>query len=80
MALTSGKEHCFGYSELEAFRSEIRQPLHNYDQRHNGELLATLAAFLEDSENVIAVAERLHIHRNTLRYRLRKVEEITAAT
>ena len=93
VALTSGKKRCFGYealgfykvlfnvsnrSELEAFRSEILQPLHNYDQRHNSELLATLVAFLEDSENVIAVAERLHIHRNTLRYRLQKVEEITS--
>jgi purine catabolism regulator len=92
VAQTSGKKRCFGYEalgfykvlfnvsnrqELEAFRSEILQPLHNYDQRHNGELLVTLSAFLEDSDNVIAVAERLHIHRNTLRYRLQKIEEIT---
>lgn len=92
VALTSGKKRYFGYEalgfykvlfnvsnrkELETFRSDILGPLNGYDQRHKGELLPTLTAFLEDTENMALVAEKLHIHRNTLRYRMQKVEELT---
>ena len=92
VAMTSGKKRYFGYEslgfykvlfnvsnrkELESFRSEVLGPLNEYDKRHGGELLPTLAAFLEDTENLLIVADKLHIHRNTLRYRLQKVEEIT---
>lgn len=92
VSLTSGKRLYFGYNtlgfykvlfnvsnrkELEKFRSEILTPLHAYDQRHQGELLSTLTAFLESNDNLANVAEKLHIHRNTLRYRLQKVEELT---
>ena len=92
VAMTSGKKRYFGYEslgfykvlfnvsnrkELESFRSEVLGPLNEYDKRHGGELLPTLTAFLEDTENLSIVADKLHIHRNTLRYRLQKVEEIT---
>jgi len=92
VGITSGKKRIFGYEslgfykvlfnvsnrkELEAFRSEVLGPLNNYDQRHKGELLPTLTAYLEDTENLALVAGRLHIHRNTLRYRMQKVEELT---
>ena len=91
VAMTSGKKHYFAYEslgfykvlfnvsnrrELERFRSEVLAPLNEYDQRHKGELLPTLTAFLEDTENLALVAEKLHIHRNTLRYRLQKVEDL----
>ena len=92
VAMASGKKRYFGYEslgfykvlfnvsnrkELESYRSEVLGPLNEYDKRHGGELLPTLAAFLEDTENLLIVADKLHIHRNTLRYRLQKVEEIT---
>jgi PucR family transcriptional regulator, purine catabolism regulatory protein len=92
VALTSEKKHYFGYEnlgfykvlfnvanrrELEMFRSEILAPLQAYDQHHHSELVLTLTSFLEDSNNLIGLAEKLHIHRNTLRYRLQKVEEVT---
>ena len=91
VAMTSGKKHYFSYEslgfykvlfnvssrhELESFRSEVLGPLNEYDRRHKGELLPTLTAFLEDTENLALVADKLHIHRNTLRYRLQKVEEL----
>ena len=92
VGITSGRKKFFGYEslgfykvlfnvsnrkELETFRSEVLGPLNDYDQRHKGELLPTLTAYLEDTENLALVAERLHIHRNTLRYRMQKVEELT---
>jgi len=92
VGITSGKKKFFGYEalgfykvlfnvsnrkELETFRLEVLGPLNDYDQRHKGELLPTLTAYLEDTENLALVADRLHIHRNTLRYRMQKVEELT---
>ena len=41
------------------------------------ELLATLAAVLESGLSVAAAADRLYVHKNTVRYRLRRVEELT---
>jgi hypothetical protein len=40
-------------------------------------LLATLDAYLERSGSAVAAAEDLHCHPNTVRYRLRRVQELT---
>jgi hypothetical protein len=40
-------------------------------------LLDTLAAWFADDGATSATAARLHLHRNTVRYRLRRVEELT---
>ncbi|MFD0896349.1 CdaR family transcriptional regulator [Loigolactobacillus binensis] len=39
------------------------------------ELLQTLNAFIEDNGNISITSESLHIHRNTLNYRLKKIKE-----
>ncbi|TDL80294.1 CdaR family transcriptional regulator [Peribacillus frigoritolerans] len=44
----------------------------------NGELLHTLRAFIQFDGDMNKTAEELFIHRNTLRYRLDKIEEITS--
>lgn len=41
------------------------------------DLLHTLRVFLENDHNRHRTAEKLHLHRNTLNYRLRRVAEIT---
>ncbi|WP_449598929.1 PucR family transcriptional regulator [Niallia sp. Marseille-Q9988] len=50
--------------------------LKEYDKAHNTELLATLEAYLDESENIQKTAARLHIHPNTLAYRLKRMVEI----
>jgi hypothetical protein len=40
-------------------------------------LLDTLTAWFADDGATSTTAERLHVHRNTVRYRLRRVEELT---
>ncbi|MGG4488304.1 CdaR family transcriptional regulator [Metabacillus idriensis] len=50
--------------------------LHRSDR--NGELLQTLKAFILFDGDMNRTAEELFIHRNTLRYRLDKIEEITS--
>lgn len=50
--------------------------LREYDKSHNTELLVTLEAFLDESESMQKTAARLHIHTNTLTYRLKRITEI----
>ena len=50
--------------------------LQEYDSTHHTELLATLEAYLDESENIQKTAARLHIHPNTLAYRLKRMVEI----
>lgn len=49
----------------------------SYDARHGTELVKTLKAYIECDGNVVEVAELLHIHKHTVRYRLRRVKELT---
>ncbi|MFM9278438.1 sugar diacid recognition domain-containing protein [Paenibacillus jiagnxiensis] len=51
------------------------QQLKQHDKK--GELLDTLAVYVEENGDVNKVAERLFIHRNTLRYRLDRIAKLT---
>jgi len=51
--------------------------LHNYDKKHNTELMPTLEAFLQANGGIKETAERLFVHRHTLRYRLNRIKQIT---
>ncbi len=48
-----------------------------HDKEHNGELVETLEGFFECHGNLSQTANRLHIHRNTLSYRLDRIATIT---
>ncbi len=62
-------------SELEAFHKEILGPLLAYE---NGpELIRTLDAYFERNGNLKKTANALYIHRNTLIYRMERIQEIT---
>jgi len=52
-------------------------PLDTYDRDQHGELLASLQAFLQRNARWETAAAELFVHRHTLRYRMRKVEELT---
>ena len=52
-------------------------PLADYDHRQHGDLVASLRAFLEHNGNWEAAARALGVHRHTLRYRIRRVAELT---
>ncbi|MDO5516772.1 MAG: sugar diacid recognition domain-containing protein [Clostridium sp.] len=47
------------------------------NESKNEDLLETFLAFMECSGERTAAAKTIHIHRNTLNYRLKKIEEIT---
>lgn len=53
------------------------QALLDYDQRHHAQLLHTLRVFLESNGSWSRAAERLQLHVSSLRYRVRRIEELT---
>jgi DNA-binding PucR family transcriptional regulator len=62
---------------LATFASSVLGPLDEYDEGHGGHLIPSLQAFLERNARWEAAAAELYVHRHTLRYRMRKVEELT---
>jgi purine catabolism regulator len=62
---------------LRAFADALLAPLDAYDTEHNGELASSLQAFLQHNARWETAAAQLYVHRHTLRYRMRKVEELT---
>lgn len=62
---------------LEDFVREWLQILIDYDMAHQSDLMRTLSTFLEGDRNYEATARMLFIHRSTLRYRLKRIEELS---
>jgi len=52
--------------------------LRSYDERHQAALEDTLRAWLDNFGDVGAAAATLHVHKNTFRYRLGRVVELTS--
>ncbi|QEV21005.1 PucR family transcriptional regulator [Streptomyces alboniger] len=61
-----------------AFTARLLDPLREYDQRHRAELIPTLEAFLDCDGSWTRCAARLHLHVNTLRYRVGRIEQLTS--
>ena len=64
-------------SVLRSFRERLLGPLLAYDEQHRAELLPTLREFLACSGSWNACAVRMYVHVNTVRYRIRRIEELT---
>jgi sugar diacid utilization regulator len=62
--------------ELERFYAETIEPLSNYDEQYETELVMTVEAYLDNDGNVAATAKQLFTHRHTIRYRLERVREL----
>lgn len=64
------------HDATEAFR-KVLGALADYDASQGAQLLHTLRTFLENNRSWINTAQKLHIHKQTLVYRVRRIEEIT---
>ncbi len=62
---------------LEAFSRGLLGPIRAYDERQHGELVQSLRVFLEHNGNWESAARALAVHRHTLRYRIRRIAELT---
>ena len=54
--------------------------LERYDDENQTELRETLAMYLLHERNQLVAAKALHVHANTLRYRLQRIREIAGLT
>lgn len=56
--------------------NERLEKLKAYDRKNNSNLVETLEAYLQEDNNIHAASRRLHIHTNSLNYRLKRISEI----
>ena len=63
--------------DLRQFIDETVGSIIEYDQRHGGQLLETLAAFFHSAASPHRTGELLHVHPNTVAYRLKRIQEIS---
>jgi purine catabolism regulator len=65
---------------MELFCDSLLGPLVAHDRRHGSALVESLRAYIEANGRWADAAAALSVHRHTLRYRVRKIEELTGRT
>ncbi len=63
---------------LRAFATEMLAPIRAYDEKHQTELERTLRIYIDSGQNVKTTSEQLFVHRHTVFYRLRQLNEIAS--
>lgn len=63
-------------SLLEKFVQSQIGPLLAYDEENHSQLANTLYAYLQHNCNILHTADALYTHRNTVKYRINRIEEI----
>jgi GAF domain-containing protein len=91
-SVVRGKPGVMTYEELGPYKYLLRMPfdagtrdahreavmrIADYDRQRQTSLLRTLEEFLRRRGNISATAEALYIHPNTLRQRLRRIQELS---
>ena len=61
---------------MKAYCDKLIIPLIEYDVTNGSELLGTLECYLNHEMNLQDAAQAMYIHKNTLKYRLQKIQEI----
>jgi len=62
---------------LRLYSDGLLEPIEHTEGEYGGELLRSLEAYIEHNGNWERAARELYCHRHTLRYRIRKIEELT---
>lgn len=65
-----------GEQELKTFCFQTLRPLLNHDKEQDGQLIETLRTYFQCNGDLNITAQKLYIHINTLRYRLKKVQDL----
>jgi sugar diacid utilization regulator len=68
--------HVTDPAELRGFIDQVLGPLIEYDQRHNADLVRTLATFLARNGNLQSTARDLNLHVNSVAYRMQRIQSI----
>ena len=67
-------------SDLREFATDVLGPLLEYERANDTDYLTTLTAYFRENNSPQRTAKRLHMHANTVAYRIRRIEEITGMT
>jgi purine catabolism regulator len=62
---------------LRLYSDGLLDPIEQTEGEYGGELLRSLEAYIDHNGNWERAARELYCHRHTLRYRIRKIEELT---
>ncbi len=65
-----------GHDEMKNFYQETLGPLLHHDGRNDNTLMETLEGYFHCNGNLSETARVMHLHRNSLLYRLGRIEEI----
>ena len=65
---------------LRRFAATVLQDVEAHEERYGGDLLATLRAWLSAGCSTAGAADALVVHRNTVTYRLGRIEQLTGRT
>jgi sugar diacid utilization regulator len=63
--------------ELRSFAAEVLGKLSEHEHEHKSEYLATLACYFRENNSPQRASRLLHVHPNTVAYRIKRIEEIT---
>ncbi|WP_234031498.1 PucR family transcriptional regulator [Lentibacillus cibarius] len=89
--LPDSLQHVYGYHELgiyqflqdlnairnrDNYRNDAIERLRAYDKKNGSALVKTLHAYLDCDSNVHNAAKQIHVHTNTLNYRLKRITDI----
>ena len=61
---------------LHEYYEHIIQPIEDYDKKNDSSLTAVLRSYLKNNGSVKETADELFIHRNTVNYKINKIEEL----
>jgi purine catabolism regulator len=65
-----------GSRDLAPFRELVR-PLVEYDRERRSDLVRTLQAYFAASANASEAADQMFLHRNSMLYRLARIQDLT---
>src|SRR5580700_9676807 len=63
--------------ELRSFAADVLGKLAVHEQEHKSEYLTTLACYFRENNSPQRASRILHVHPNTVAYRVKRIEEIT---
>jgi purine catabolism regulator len=66
-----------GSEDMQSFHQEVVGKIKLYDSQNNMNLMETLEHYFASDGNLRNTAEALHMHKNSVIYRIKKIEEIT---
>jgi sugar diacid utilization regulator len=64
-------------TELRSFATDVLGKLSMHEQEHKSEYLTTLACYFRENNSPQRASRILHVHPNTVAYRVKRIEEIT---